>query len=1354
MGKRRGNTIAPGEGERRAQRGYVPQYDFAARLVYEAIAAGTLQWVGVADRSAGNFDDVVLGLSERIIAHQVKTSSKPKKFSVRTLLLGSNALLASLVSVWKKLKGTESLPIEVVYVCDDVPAEDDGTEKAGGGPSSAAFLRALDANRSARSLQEWFVSPYGSLISELESASGLDRAQFAQFLSSVRFLDSGQGRRASFFGQTPLDQRRIADISALLPRLIATEMDKDRWSLEELLQRLNWSDPFSPRHGHTFPTDPLVQANRKTQDRLQLALAANDTGYLSLIGPPGCGKSTLLQTGLLPTPQAVVLRYLAFMPNEGHQLGRAEASDFLHDLVSQLKRSGLGRALVTGTTLDELRTQLVGLFVEAKARFDKDGLRTIIVVDGLDHIPREERPQRSLLTELPLPHSLPRGVLFLLGTQKLDLEGMPPEVTQQASAPERSVAVEALSREAVIRLVELSGLTEPADAEAIYERSLGHPLSVRYLIEGARNALNSDERRAWLIDGPAYGGDVENFYRRAWRELQGNEDSREVLALLALVEGKIRVASLDQLVDTRSVDQAWSSAKHLLLRSPDDEWTIFHNSFRLFLREVTSQRHDKPAPTLRKERYQKLAAMARSATLDDEQRWMELRYVARAEDHQAVIALCEPARFRQQFIDGRAPRAIVDDIRMAFTAVASTKSARRLVELILARHEVEMRTDAMGVDRLIDAYIATNNMDRAEGLVDADGVHLSVGKAYDVVEELLAQDRAEDARRIFEENEPLSKLLGSEPVDGFSDNDELSKWAEDVALFRSPTEILTSISRLRQAPNAFRDGFDVENLRARLRFVVARWILERDSSLEYGPIANLYQVTTAERPILAFIAGRSADADDAVDVAKLRFTELADQTGALPPSVRVAAAAICLERQWLDLAANFFDVSTPSELTSDSSTRDNFSSDCREVFRYATVASALGTISDPPDFVDADLVKNLQSRLERLGWYNGKAFADRKFALSDAFAEIKTFLTFLGKARSPGNEYDWGRWHINKGLSVAAEAIVETAARWGSDTLNRVADHVDQVLSAEDDNLRLPAFRRTFALASYKFKRDRHAALSRITWEGSVGGEGTPGEHFDAVAEEAIALTRLGEPERAKILLRDIHQQGLGYALAPKKDPQYILWRDAFDRACREDNAGIPHRVAMMTRLVTGMSDTEGRAAAQRVVTTILKWAPVGGVSLANATVDRIEQEGLACWPDIVEGVARGVTQSDAQLAACAAVTFARLGLPFASEQGQTILGELVEIAPDDQVDFVVTLGLTAAAVDGHLGFRSNIMENIAEKARARGRPVETEIATRWQDDAEFVKPVQRMMRSSATCGHSKNWKENWRTEPNTRSGT
>jgi hypothetical protein len=1321
MGKVKRN-VAPGEGERRAQRGYIPQYDFAAYAVHKAIASGTLQWVGLADRSAGNFDDLVLGLSERVIAHQVKTSSKPKKFNVRTLMLGSNALLASFVNVWKKLKDKENLPIEVHYVCDDVPAEDDSIEKSSAGPSSSAFLRALDANRSSRSLEEWLGSPYGPFISELMDASGLEPKKFTEFLSSVRFLDSGQGRRTDAWGQTPLDKRRIADISALLPRLIVDERDKDRWSIEELLHRLNWSDPFSPHHGHTFPTDALVQANRKTQDKLQLALAATNSGYLSLVGPPGCGKSTLLQTGLLPTPQAVVIRYLAFMPNEGHQLGRAEALDFLHDLVAQLKRSGLGHTLVTGTTDDELRLQLAKLFLEANARFEKEGLRTVIVVDGLDHVPREERPKRSLLNELPLPISLPTGVLFVLGTQKLDLEGMPPEVNSQASRPERLIAVEALSREAVFRLVKVSGLSEDSDAETIFERSLGHPLSARYLIEGARNALTAEERSDWLKNGPEYGGDVENFYRRAWHDLEGNEHSREVLALLALVEGKIRVASLDRLVDPRSVDKAWDVAKHLLLRTPDDGWRIFHNSFRLFLREATSQRHDKPAPALRKERYQKLATMARSATVDDEQRWMELRYAARAEDHQAVVALCEPVRFRRQFIEGRAPRAIFDDIRLAFVAVAYTKSAKRLVELILARHELEMRTDALGVDQLIDAYIAVDDLDRAIGLIEADGARISVGKVYYVVEALLAQGRPDDARRMFEDHEPLTKLLGSESIDGFSDHRDLSEWAERVALFRSPSEILTSIDRLRQGADSLHGGFDVASLRAKLLFIVARWVLEGDSSLEAEPIGNLYRVAAEDLALLRFVAARSADADDDEDIAKRRFTELLDHKARLPSDARLSVAAICLRRQWLDLAAAFFDPAGLPELEGDYSGHDNFNYDCREVFRHATVASALGVTTKLANVVDADLVRGLQSRLERLGWYNGQDSQRHRSKAGDAVADIKAFVTFLGKASSSGIEYDRARWRINGGLAAAADAIAETAGHFGNETLTQVADYIDGVLSSEKDHLRLPAFRRAFALATYKFQKNRKSALSRITWKGSVGGERSPGEHFAEVAEEAIGLAQLGETERAKRLLAGIHEQGLGYALPAKKDPQYVLWRDVFERACREDSARIPDRVAVMVRLVAGMAETEGEGAAGRIANSIVKWAAVGGVSLANATVDRVENAALTSWSEIVESIARGAVQLNPQLAACAAVTFARLALPFASQHGEEMLADLVELAADEQVEFIVTLGMTAAAVDGHLGCRSTIMENIAEKAAARGRSIEANIKARWPDDAEVVK--------------------------------
>jgi hypothetical protein len=86
-------SIAPGEGERRAQRGYVGQYDLGAHLLYESLTSGTLMWVGLADRGAGRFDDIVLGRRDKTVAYQVKTSRDPEPFSLATLLFGSENLL-------------------------------------------------------------------------------------------------------------------------------------------------------------------------------------------------------------------------------------------------------------------------------------------------------------------------------------------------------------------------------------------------------------------------------------------------------------------------------------------------------------------------------------------------------------------------------------------------------------------------------------------------------------------------------------------------------------------------------------------------------------------------------------------------------------------------------------------------------------------------------------------------------------------------------------------------------------------------------------------------------------------------------------------------------------------------------------------------------------------------------------------------------------------------------------------------------------------------------------------------------------------------------------------------------------
>lgn len=1321
--KTKKTVILPGEGERRAMRGYVPQYDFAAAVIYEAIANGQLRWVGLADRSAGNFDDVVLGLRDRTVCHQVKTRTAARVQSLRTLLLGGVGLMRSLAAAWLKVRATEGDPVEVIYVCDDYLADNDSLDPKAVPPfSSLAFLRTLGANRSWP-LEHWIASPYGGFVAELKSATGLGDADFAAFWPNITIIAAGDGRRRHERSQPPHDRRRISDIAALLPRLVADDADKDRWTVEELLGRLNWRDPFTTRHGHAFPLDALVQVNPQTQARLQAALAKVASGYIALLGPPGCGKSTLLQVGLLPTPRAAVIRYLAFMPNEGHSLGRGEAFDFLHDVAAQLKRIGHGAQSVIGSTLEELRQQVAFMLLEASKEFKASGLRTIIVVDGLDHIPREERTDRPLLRELPLPPAVPEGVIFVLGTQRLDLSDLPPSVRDQALEAERCIEVAPLTKEAVFRLIDLSNVPADCDRDQVFERSHGHPLSTRYLIEGLLAAPTRAARGAWLRDGPAYGGDVEVFYQRAWHDIENSETAGEVLAFVAMVEGSVRPAALDRLVDPSSVDCAWKAASHLLRRSEDGSWQIFHNSFRLFLLGRTSTRHGLPSPERKAARYLKLADMAREAGSDDPQRWLELRYKARAEDHAGVLKLAKPRRFREQFIEGRSAKDICDDIRLAFAAARAQRDPSCLIELLLSRHEIEMRTEALGVSELVDACIATGELDKAMGLIDADGASLG-GKSYEVVDALLSAGRAHDARIIFEENEPLDKLLGSQPIDGHSDNNELIEWAERAPLFRSPLDILASIDRLRLQERPFPEEFSLEQFKQRIRFEAARSVLDVDPSLDHGSVGAQYAISQEWMPFLQFVAARSADHGDMAELTVQRLAELVANRNQLDEAVRRQAAILCYGRQRLDLAREFFDgIARPNLDKRNSYHGDSLQRDCCAVFEHAWLEAALGQSRKQNDIAETDLIAQLQRYLEWLGWDYGRALAGRPAADDTLMQEIKKILIFLDRAQSTETGYDSDRWVLNKALKFSARAIAKTAAAHGPDVLTGVAEHVDVMLDGQAQHLKQPTFRRSFALAVFQHQRNAELALKRLVWTGSVGGERTPHEHIQEVAEEAMGLVRLGQADRAKKLLQSIHGEGLGYSRAAKKDPQYMMWRDLLSRACTEDAAGIPRRLAFMLRLLDGLSNTEGDNAGSRVTEEVLKWAGTMSAPVARKVIDHLENTGLTSWVEIMTSILTGLVMRRPDHASHACVAFGRLALPFVVDLRHGMVPHLFHHAPDDQLAFLAEHTAACAEIDAHEGIRLDVLREIVSGVNARGQQITLEALKRWASEDDATAP-------------------------------
>ena len=50
---------------------------------------------------------------------------------------------------------------------------------------------------------------------------------------------------------------------------------------------------------------------------------------------------------------------------------------------------------------------------QAHEKWKKDDVVTIVMVDGLDHIQREQNPLQSLLSDLPSPNTVPEGVIFI-----------------------------------------------------------------------------------------------------------------------------------------------------------------------------------------------------------------------------------------------------------------------------------------------------------------------------------------------------------------------------------------------------------------------------------------------------------------------------------------------------------------------------------------------------------------------------------------------------------------------------------------------------------------------------------------------------------------------------------------------------------------------------------------------------------------------------------------------------------------------------------------------------------------------------------------------------------------------------
>lgn len=1326
----RNREVAPAEGERRALRGYMGQYDKAGAAIYAELERGQLLWIGVADRSAGIADDLVLGFDGLVVGHQFKTASFPGTFRIETLFMGANGLLKPLVNAWQSLRrANPGLRVEVRLVVNDYPSKNDNPGDVT--PAhSAAFLSDFEHFHD-RSLQAWRASSWSRLINFLHQASGLDEDDFERFMLALLVLHGPAADFVQFHKLSAEKARLAAEIANVLPKLVTDVRDKDRWSREELLHELGWRDPTKTRHLHRFPIGAYVQRNRDTEISLLQALHAIDQGYVALIGPPGSGKSTLLQMALATEPDIRLVRYLAFMPGTAQGVGRGEADDFLEDVAAQMRNGGLLSLRLRDSSQHERREQFGALLKQAGERYERDGVRTIIVVDGLDHVLREERPTHSLLAELPLPAAVPTGITFVLGTQRLDLEHLKPAVREQAAESGRLVEMRPLERDAVARMADSLDLDPTISRPRLYELSHGHPLATRYLIHALLSA-DEAERVHLLAGGMEFNGDIELVYASAWREIANDPDAMDVLGFIARAEAPMPLKLLATIIEERAIERALMTARHLL-RETLHGWSVFHNSFRLFVLSKPRMRLGSVDQGYAQRVYRKLAQLSRGAHANSLQRWLELRYLARADDRDDVLALATPERFRQQLAQGRAVSEIESDIRLALLASRSTYDATIITRLLLCRDEVSRRTTALEyADQLPLAMLAVGDVNAAYAFV-----HDFPSRGYEVVDELLERGEFDRGKELFERLEPLSQLHTSRfQQHGHEHNlREFEKWAGRVFHFRDSEQIRQAIDHLaaegmEKTPGATTDEA-TDAVRKRLRRTVAEARLSKQAGADVHDVCDQLGIEQIEYPSLMVHAGFATWNRGEEAQALELFVSAMGLPGfdSVPNGWRRSIALLAMTAGRQDVAAALFDkLVAPAISIGDDELHVASPGDlARAVLEHAQLCTMLAKPLPTVAPSKHAILRPLQAHATEIGMLLGRAVADASsIAKGNVLIATRSAIGYVLRSRPSGGSDFYLTHQVVTAAPVLAQSLLQIGALCGEAEYRAVLQEIDNAISTSTLKGTM-LLRREIAVAAYRTDGDRASAAERL--EPMVGEllENTPSEQLDGLADLAIAFAAIGDVERSRHLLSTVPNHCLGYALPARKDPQYAMWRDVLILANSAEPAQRPLRISQMMRQIDGMKETEGANAAYRLTMTIIDEAMQVNARIGFDVAQVLAERHLIGWPNRIDAMMIGMLRRRPELLFVCATTWCGLCLPFYMEpyyRDPTHVGDFIDVAADAAgpglIAELVQMLMGAVEVDSRAHERLTLLKRLHAAASRHGysdRRLEDAIG-RWSSEA------------------------------------
>ena len=260
-----------------------------------------------------------------------------------------------------------------------------------------------------------------------------------------------------------------------------------------------------------------------------------------LTGAPGKGKSTYIShiCQILKTREFPYIRHHYFLGLDDRTTDRLSPRIVAEDLMCQVK------AFCSQIEMKNYHAEhLHKVLAECGQIYKEEGKRFFIIIDGLDHVWRDNGKDKSPLDELfcqLLP--LPDNVTLLVGTQPVDDELLPSRLLQN-SPREEWLHLPNMSGDAIRKY--LSGQVESGRivfnfhqrdyeeilsqcAELLTTKTQGYPLHVIYSCEKLYFEGKGLSRLEIENLPRCKGGNITNYYNELWKIL--TYEQRDILHL-------------------------------------------------------------------------------------------------------------------------------------------------------------------------------------------------------------------------------------------------------------------------------------------------------------------------------------------------------------------------------------------------------------------------------------------------------------------------------------------------------------------------------------------------------------------------------------------------------------------------------------------------------------------------------------------------------------------------------------------------------------------------------------------------------------------------------------------------------